>query len=249
VEDETLAQDVIRNHLTRLGSLELLGVYRTAPEALPMLESGQVDILFLDIRLPGMSGLHFLRTLPDPPLVVLTTAYAEYALESYEFNVIDYLLKPISFERFSKAVNKILDGRLYSFPADATLSTDAALAAAGQPAPAAGQGPSPVPPGDHIFIKSNSKFFRVDFQEILYVQGMKDYLKIHTPDFTLITHQTMNEIEKLLPARLFIRVHRSYLVAVRHIRTIYGNTIELGKVEIPIGVNYKDAVMEMVGRK
>lgn len=226
VEDEILAQDVIRNHIDRMGGLELAGVYRTAPEALPALQSGEIDVLFLDIRLPGMSGLHFLRTLTDPPLVVLTTAYAEYALESYEFNVIDYLLKPISFERFSKAVNKLLDGRLY--PA----------------------GPQPPPPaGDHIFIRSNSKFFRVGFSEIMYVQGMKDYLKIHTPDFTLVTHQTMNDIEKLLPSRLFIRVHRSYLIAVRHIRAIYGNTIELGKVSIPIGVNYKDAVMELVGRR
>lgn len=243
VEDETLAQDVIRNHLARIGGLELLGVFRTAPDALPLLESGEVDVMFLDIRLPGMSGIHFLQTLVDPPLVVLTTAYAEYALESYEFNVIDYLLKPISFERFSKAVNKILDGRLYPTPA---------IGAAGQSA-APGTAPTadqPIPPlGDHIFIKSNSKFFRVDFQEILYVQGMKDYLKIHTPDFTLVTHQTMNELEKLLPARLFIRVHRSYLVAVRHIRTIYGNTIDLGKVSIPIGVNYKEVVMELVGRK
>lgn len=242
VEDETLAQDVIRNHLARIGGLELIGVFRTAPEAVPLIESGEVDILFLDIRLPGMSGLHFLRTLSDPPLVVLTTAYAEYALESYEFNVIDYLLKPISFERFSKAVNKILDGRLY--PAAAVGQSAAPVAfpavAADQPA---------VSAGDHIFIKSNSKFFRVDFTEILYVQGMKDYLKIHTPDFTLITHQTMNDLEKLLPPRLFIRVHRSYLVAVRQIRSIYGNTIELGKVEIPIGVNYKDAVMDLVGRR
>jgi len=255
VEDETLAQDVIRNHLARIGGLELLGAFRTAPEALPLLESGEVDILFLDIRLPGMSGLHFLRTLPDPPLVVLTTAYAEYALESYEFNVIDYLLKPISFERFSKAVNKILDGRLYPAPGglpaggQPSVAADLSTALASDPSiPPAGD--TSVPPaGDHIFIKSNSKFFRVDFQEILYVQGMKDYLKIHTPEFTLVTHQTMNELEKLLPSRLFIRVHRSYLVAVRQIRSIYGNTIELGKVEIPIGVNYKDAVMELVGRK
>src|SRR5581483_10632562 len=147
-------------------------------------------------------GLHFLRGLADPPLVVLTTAYAEYALESYEFNVIDYLLKPISFERFSKAVDKLLDGRLY---------------------------PVPGVVGDHIFIKSNSKFFRVSFSEILYVEGMKDYLKIHTPDYTLITHQTMNELERQLPQRLFIRVHRSYLVAKGHIRAIYGNSIEVGK--------------------
>jgi DNA-binding LytR/AlgR family response regulator len=227
VEDEVLAQDVIRNHLLRLGQIELLGVYRTAPEAMVALESLDVDVLFLDIRLPGMSGLHFLRSLADPPLVVLTTAYAEYALESYEFNVIDYLLKPISFERFSKAVNKIINGRLYSLASTPVEARDE----------------------DHIFIKSNSKFFRVDFSEILYVQGMKDYLKLYTPDFTLVTHHTMNEMEKTLPARQFLRVHRSYIVATKHIRAIYGNSIELGKVTIPIGVNYKDTVMELVGRR
>jgi DNA-binding LytR/AlgR family response regulator len=227
VEDEVLAQDVIRNHLSRLGQLELLGVYRTAPEAQTALQDLDVDVLFLDIRLPGMSGLHFLRGLADPPLVVLTTAYAEYALESYEFNVIDYLLKPISFERFSKAVNKILDGRLYTRASTPTEAKDE----------------------DHIFIKSNSKFFRVDFSEILYVQGMKDYLKLYTPDFTLVTHHTMNEMEKTLPSRHFLRVHRSYIIAIKHIRAIYGNSIELGKVTIPIGVNYKDTVMDLVGRR
>ena len=241
VEDETLAQDVIRSHLARLGQLELVGVYRTAPEAATALESLEVDVLFLDIRLPGMSGLHFLRGLADPPLVVLTTAYAEYALESYEFNVIDYLLKPISFERFSKAVNKILDGRLYATASLQTPSGGQSQAASG--AESASGGP------DHIFIKSNSKFFRVGYGEILYVEGMKDYLKIHTPDFTLVTHQTMSDLEKLLPARQFIRVHRSYLVAVQHIRTIYGNSIELGKVTIPIGVNYKESVMELIGKR
>jgi DNA-binding LytR/AlgR family response regulator len=230
VEDETLAQDVIKSHLERIDAIELVGTYRTAPEALTALQTLEVDFIFLDIRLPGMSGLHFLRSLPDPPLVVLTTAYAEYALESYEFNVIDYLLKPISFERFSKAVSKILDGRLYAVPG-------------------AGREPGPLPSGDHIFIRSNSKFFRVNFSEILYVQGMKDYLKVHTPEYTLVTHQTMNELERTLPARQFIRVHRSYVVAVRHIRAIYGNSIELGKVTIPIGVNYKEAVMELVGRR
>ena len=226
VEDETLAQDVIRNHLARIDQMELTGVYRNAREAMEALDTQEVDVMFLDIRLPGMSGLHFLRSLSNPPLVVLTTAYAEYALESYEFNVIDYLLKPISFERFSKAVNKLLDGRLYSLG-----------------------GKEPPPAGDHIFIKSNSKFFRVNFSEILYVQGMKDYLKIHTPDYTLVTHQTMNELEKTLPARQFIRVHRSYLVAVGHIKTIYGNSIELGKETIPIGLNYKETVMNLIGRK
>ena len=215
--------------------MELVGVFRTGPEAMAALETTEVDVIFLDIRLPGMSGLHFLRGLADPPLVVLTTAYAEYALESYEFNVIDYLLKPISFERFSKAVNKLLDGRLYPVGAASLPQGSAGLPG--------------LPAGDHIFIKSNSKFFRVNFSEILYVEGMKDYLKIHTPDYTLVTHQTMSELEKLLPGRQFIRVHRSYLVALGHIRTIYGNSIEVGKVTVPIGVNYKEVVMGLIGKK
>jgi len=227
VEDEILAQDVIRSHLAKIGRLELAGVYRNAPEAEAALKTQEIDIIFLDIRLPGMSGLQFLSGLKDSPLVVLTTAYAEYALESYEFNVIDYLLKPISFERFSRAVNKILDGRLFS---------------------AAGKEADPFP-DDHIFIRSNSKFFRVNFSEILYIQGMKDYLKIYTPDYALITHQTMNDLEESLPARQFIRVHKSYIVALRHIRSIYGNSIELEKTTIPIGVSYKETVMHLIGRK
>lgn len=220
--------------------MELVGVFRTGPEAMTALETLEVDVIFLDIRLPGMSGLHFLRSLPDPPLVVLTTAYAEYALESYEFNVIDYLLKPISFERFAKAVNKLLDGRLYPV---------AGAGQAGGVGLPGGAAPAALPAGDHIFIKSNSKFFRVNFSEISFVEGMKDYLKIHTPDYTLVTHQTMNELERQLPARQFIRVHRSYLVALGHIRAIYGNSIEVGNVTIPIGVNYKEVVMGLIGRK
>jgi DNA-binding LytR/AlgR family response regulator len=227
IEDEVLAQDVIKSHLARIGTLELTGVYRNGPEAEAALKTGEIDIMFLDIRLPGMSGLQFLRGLKDPPLVVLTTAYAEYALESYEFNVIDYLLKPISFERFSKAVNKILDGRLFTAAAkEAYLYSD-----------------------DHIFVRSNSKFFRVNFSEIIYIQGMRDYLKIYTPDYALVTHQTMNDLEKALPSRHFIRVHKSYIISLKHIRSIYGNTIELGKTTIPIGVNYKESVMNLVGRR
>ena len=227
VEDETLAQDVIKSHLSQIGGWELVGVCRNAPEALEALNTLEVDVMFLDIRLPGMSGLNFLRTLSDPPLVVLTTAYAEYAVESYEFSIIDYLLKPISFERFSKAAEKIMEGRLFS--------------------PARKEQEKPT--GDHIFVKSNSKFFKVNFSEILYVEGMKDYLKIHTAEYTLVTHQTMNELEKTLPPRQFLRVHKSYIVALGHIRAIYGNSVELGKVTIPIGINYKETVMNLIGKK
>jgi DNA-binding LytR/AlgR family response regulator len=230
IEDEVLAQEVIKSHLQRIDRLELAGVYRNAPEAMEALQSMDVDLMFLDIHLPGMTGLHFLRTLGEPPhaidlpLVILTTAYSEYALESYEFSVIDYLLKPISFERFARAVAKVGDDRLFS----------------------AARKDKDRSPEDHIFIRSNSKFFKVNFSEIVYIQGMKDYLKIHTAEYVLVTHQTMNELEKILSGRQFIRVHKSYIVAVAHIKTIYGNSVELEKTTIPIGISYKEKVMGLI---
>jgi DNA-binding LytR/AlgR family response regulator len=227
VEDEELAQEVIRRHLQQVPSFTLVGSFRSAAEALPVLEAGDVDLMFLDIRLPGMTGLQLLRSLKDPPLVILTTAYAEYALEGYELNVIDYLLKPISFDRFFKAVDKISSGRLFAQkPADMQR-----------------------PLADHVFVKSGGKFFKVNFSEIVYIQGMRDYLKICTPDYNLLTLQTMSEMEKTLPAGSFIRVHRSYIVSISRIHSIYGNSIELGKETIPIGVQYRAAVMDLVGKR
>src|SRR5687767_8307547 len=157
-----------------------------------------------------MTGLNFLRTFSESPMVILTTAYAEHALESYEFNVIDYLLKPISLERFIRAVNKLSNGRLLTLSAKEKETSY-----------------------DHIFIRSGSKFFKVNFPEIVFIQSMKDYMKIHTSDHKLITHQTMNDMEKILPPRQFIRVHKSFIVAIDHIKTIYGNTIEAGEMTIP----------------
>ncbi len=227
VEDETLAQHVLQSHLQKIDRFELVAVCNNALEARAVLDTQDIDLMFLDIQLPGMTGLHFLRTIQNPPLVVLTTAYSEYAVESYEFNVIDYLLKPISFERFCKAVNKIVDGKLVM---QTTKEKDSQTT-------------------NHIFVKSNSKFIKVNFSEIIYIEGMKDYLKIHTQDYKLVTLQTMNDMEKILPSRQFIRVHKSYIVAVAHIKSIYGNSIESGNETIPIGISYKDKVMELVNKQ
>jgi DNA-binding LytR/AlgR family response regulator len=221
-----LAQQVIQNHLERISNFELVGVCNNAIEAKEVLNKREVDLIFLDIQLPGMTGLNFLRSLENPPLVVLTTAYAEYALESYEFNVIDYLLKPISFERFSKMVNKITDGRLFTQPAK-----------------------DKEPLHDHIFIKSNNKFFKVNFSEIVYIESMKDYLKIHTTEYKLITHQTMNEMERILPSKQFIRIHKSYIIAFSYIKSIFGNSVEMMNATLPIGINYKEKVMSFIVRK
>ena len=160
VEDEILAQQVLQNHLQQIDKCELIATCSNALDARNVLKTHDIDLMFLDIQLPGMTGLNFLRSIKDPPLVVLTTAYSEYAVESYEFNIIDYLLKPVSFERFSKTIDKIVDGRSYVKDMDEKQAATA----------------------DHIFVKSNSKFFKVNFSEIIYVKAMRDYLKIHTSD-------------------------------------------------------------------
>jgi len=227
VEDERLAQDVIKNHLEKTSRFKLVGTYRNALEAKEALAKEEVDLIFLDIQLPGMTGLNFLRSLSNPPLVVFTTSYPEYALESYEFNVIDYLLKPISFERFSKTIAKIVDGNLFKMAADDI-----------KPASR-----------EHIFIKSNSKFFRVGFSDIIYIEGMKDYLKIHSTENVIITHQTMSEMENILPSNQFIRIHKSYIIAATRIKTVFGNSVDMEIVTLPIGLNYKERIMSYIGGK
>ena len=227
VEDETLAQHVIQSHLQKIEKFELVAICNNALEAREVLTKQEVDLMFLDIQLPGMTGLHFLRSLPNPPLVVITTAYAEYAVESYEFNIIDYLLKPVSFERFCKTINKIVDGRLLTQDAKEKDSV----------------------PADHIFVKSNSKFFKVNFSEIIYIEGMKDYLKIHTSEHTIITHQTMGEMENILPSGQFIRIHKSYIVANIHIKAVFGNSVDMGKALLPIGLNFKERIMNFISGK
>lgn len=223
VEDERLAQQVVEAYIERTAQFELLAICSNALEATAILNRQQVDLIFLDIQLPGMTGLNFLRTLQKPPLVILTTAHPDYALESYEFNVIDYLLKPISYERFLKAVNKIVEGSL--------LSQKTAVE------------------NDHIYIKSSGKFIKVNFTDIIYIEGMKDYLKICTSTSNIVTLQTMNEMERLLPQQQFIRVHKSYIVSLKHIRSIYGNNIETEKLTVPVGINYKERVMQLIGKK
>lgn len=226
VEDESLAQQVIKSHLAHFDQLELVATCSNAMEAKDVLSKDDIDLIFLDIQLPGMTGFHFLSTYLNPPLVIITTAYSEYALESYEFNVIDYLLKPISLERFTKAIQKITNGRLVN--------------------PSVGEREIK---GDHIFIKSGSKFFKVNFSEIIYIQSLRDYVRIHTKGLNLVTHQTLSEIERSLPPNQFIRIHKSYIVAIDFIKTIFGNTVEIDETTLPIGNNFKNNVLQLIGKK
>ena len=189
-------------------------------EAVQILHKEKVDLIFLDIQMPAMDGLSLLKSLKNPPAVILTTAFPKYALEGYDLDVVDYLLKPISFERFLKAVNKVIDQRKGAQEEYAT--------------------------AEYLFLKVDSKLVKVNFSDIVYIEGMKDYLKIFVKEKLLVVHQTMKRIEELLPKNKFIRVHKSYIVSLGALNSIVGNMVEINGKEIPIGANYKEQLIKMV---
>lgn len=244
VDDEPLAQDVLVAHIARVPSLNLVQRSGNAMEAFGALHNNKIDLIFLDINMPVVSGLNFLRSLKDPPAVILTTAYTEYALEGYELDAVDYLVKPIPFDRFLKAVNKVI--------------TILNAKGAGGAAPVIAEEPHlPVKPQvnnisagekDYFFVKANGKLVKINYADIRYIEGMKDYLKIYCSNQAIVTHQTMKGMEEQLPSSLFLRVHKSYIVALNAIKSIDGNIIQLDidKTEIPLGSSYRDAVLEIV---
>jgi len=243
VDDEPLAQDVIAAHIARMPQLQVVQRCSNAMEAFEALHKNRTDLLFLDINMPVISGLNFLRSLKDPPAVILTTAYTDYALEGYELDVVDYLLKPIPFERFAKAVNKALQklgqqDRGLSAIIETPLPVQAPASA---PATAPAQ-----PEKNYFFIKADGKLVKLNYDEIRYVEGMKDYLKIYTTGSTYVVHQTMKGMEEQLPATKFVRIHKSYIIAVSAIKSIAGNIIHIEKGELPLGNSYKDALLGIV---
>lgn len=218
VDDEPLAADVIESFVAKMPHLQLAGKVNSATEALAILKTTKVDVMFLDIQMPEMTGLEFLKTLRNPPLVVFTTAYPNYALESYEIDAADYLLKPVSFDRFVKAVNKA-EERLKAF------------------AEAGGETP------DYIFVKADGKLVRINIEEICYVEGLKDYVIIHTMQSKVVTHNTMKNIEALLLGDdNFIRIHRSYIINLRFVKEIEGNSFRVKDQLLTIGTTFKDEV-------
>ncbi|MBI1227072.1 MAG: response regulator [Bacteroidetes bacterium] len=231
VDDEELARDLLENYIVRLPHLALLGKCRDPFEALDALSSQAVDLLFLDIQMPGMTGMEFLRTLKNKPLVVFTTAYSEFALESYNVDATDYLLKPFSFERFVQAVNKATD-----------ILALRKAAAAGPVAlePAVG---APVPKG-FILVKSEHKVHRLRYEDISYVEGMREYVAYHTPQGRILSLNSLKSLEEELPSDQFLRIHKSYIVAVDRISAIEGNQVVIGKEKLPIGASYREVVME-----
>lgn len=224
IDDEALAIKVIEDHLKNFDHIEVVATYTNPLKAYGILEQEKIDVIFLDINMPQLSGFAFIENLSYKPLVVITTAYREYAVKSYELNVLDYLVKPIPFNRFLKTINKVYQ-RVYANNA----TTDVNL----QQEP-------------HIFLKVSKKLIKVNLNDILYIESLKDYIKVITTLGDYVVHKSLTAISEELPQSNFIRVHRSYAISINKIKSIEGNTIEIANRRIPIGRNYLKVTRERI---
>ncbi|MEO8404715.1 MAG: LytTR family DNA-binding domain-containing protein [Chitinophagaceae bacterium] len=220
VDDEPLARQGMEMSIASVSSLQLRGSFSNALAASDFLRKENVDLMFLDINMPELSGLDFLKSLRDAPLVIFTTAYPQYALESYELDAIDYLVKPIRIERFLKAVNKA-ENHLRLLQQEGSSQVEKIE-------------------DDYVFIKADRKYFKIYFKDILYIEGLKDYVVIYTKDNKVITSMNIKTIAAQLPAAIFARVSKSYIVNVLHISSFDNELIYVLNNEIPLGQSYKD---------
>jgi DNA-binding LytR/AlgR family response regulator len=238
VDDEAPALLILADYIGQLPFLTLVGTTTNPIEALTMVQQGLVDLVFLDIQMPKLTGLQFLKLAGNRCKVVLTTAYPEYALEGYENDVVDYLLKPVSFERFFKAAQKAL--AQLPGPAPAPVAASGALAApvVAMAAPTTG----------HMFVKgeSKNKFLRVNHADILYIEGLSNYVSIQLPTQRVVTYQTLKELAETLPQPPFLRVHKSFIVSLNKIRMVDGNTIYIQDKEIPVGETYREHLYKLI---
>ena len=219
VDDEPLARNVIQEYAKKIPSLTIVGECDDAISAHLLLQNKQVDLLFLDINMPKLTGIEFLKTLKNPPLVIFTTAYSEYALDGFELNIIDYLKKPFSFERFCKAYFRAEELLLLKQSAQKPDIVE------NQP--------------DFLFIKSDKKTIKVKISDICYIEGLGDYIKLYLTDKKLVTNLSMKKIENLLPVNQFYRIHKSFIISLDKIESIEGNMVKINNSKLPIGNSFR----------
>lgn len=225
VDDEPLAIEIMESYVGKVEQLRLEGTFRNAISAFTFLQQHPVDLIFLDIQMPKLSGIDFLKTLKNPPKVIFTTAFRDYALDGFELEVADYLLKPIPFDRFLKAVGKVLHQ-----PVAQTTST------------------SVKQDDNYVYFKVDKKMIKVRMSEILFIESIKDYVKVKTGDKEIVTQQKISYLEESLPKENFLRIHRSFIVNREKIDAYSATDMEVGKFHIPIGRNYKNDVMRLLGK-
>lgn len=228
VDDEPLAIEILESYVSKIDQLEIAGTFRNAVSAFAFLQQNTIDLIFLDIQMPKLSGIDFLRTLKNPPKVILTTAFRDYALDGFELEVVDYLLKPIPFERFLKAVAKVLHQP--ATPAATATKTETTSA------------------DSFVYFKVDKKMIKTRMADILFIESIKDYVKVKTADKEIITQQKISYLEESLPSELFLRIHRSFIVNVERIDAYSATDVEIGKHFVPIGRNYKNDVMKILAR-
>lgn len=229
LDDEPLASQLIEDYVGRLPDLELVGVSNSPSQALSILQQTPVDILFLDIQMPGLSGFDILRPLSYKPKVVFTSAHKEFALDCYEFDVIDFLLKPVSFERFLKAI-----GKIYRFhPVVSNMIQES---------------PETKTTKEYQYFKVDKEMVKINLEDILWIESIKDYVKIHTPHKTLVSYLRMNYLEEKLPDNQFVRIHKSYIISLNQIQAVSSTYIKIQGTEIPIGRFYKAKLEEVLER-
>ena len=231
IDDEVLALELLEDNIRKVPFLELAGKCRSAFEAMEILRNEPVDLVFLDIQMPDISGIQFLKSLRKRPLVIFTTAYEKYALEGFELDAVDYLLKPFTLERFLRAVNKAREF----------------LERGRRPVTIPVQRGTKETPG-FLFVKSDYKLVKIEFREIRYIEGLKDYVKIFSGERTVITLSSMKSIEEKLPAGMFIRVHRSYIVNIRKIEYLQRNHLRIGTKNIPLSDTYREAFLRIINQ-
>ena len=227
IDDEPLAIQLLENHIAKVSFLELASTFSNPMEALISINSKPVDLIFLDIQMPQLNGIHFMQLLQNRAQVIITSAYQEYAIDGFEHNVIDYLLKPISFERFYKAVEKAHNLKNPAQKIDRSQEL--------QPAT-----------GGYIFVKVETKMVRVELDDILFIEGLKNYVSIMTKSQRIITLQVMKQLEEILPPNRFIRVHKSYIVAMDKISSIERQEITINDRIIPIGITYQEHFFKLL---
>ncbi|MEP3388162.1 MAG: LytTR family DNA-binding domain-containing protein [Reichenbachiella sp.] len=227
VDDEPLAANVLEKYIQRLDHLNLVGKAENAIQAFNLINSERIDLMFLDIKMPQITGIDFIKSLNNPPAVIFTTAYRDFALEGFEMDAVDYLLKPISFERFMKAVGKVS----VSYGSDPKLMNEVG---------------SQTITRDYIFVREDKRMKKVLLADILFVESIKDYVKIITRQDTVLTYLKMNYLEGNLPTNQFVRIHKSFIVRIEAIQGYTSTEAEVGGVTIPIGRHYKQKVLEVL---
>ncbi len=223
VDDESLSIDILQGYLARIPNVEVVATFNDPISVIDFLNENEVDFLFLDIEMPNLSGIDLLKSLVEPPLVIITSANKNYALEGYELDVVDYLLKPISLKRLVRSISKISE-IISAKINQVSISSE-----------------------EYIFLKENKRMVRVNFADILFVEGMKDYVKVVTRDKTVVSKQSLSCLEDILANRNFVRVHKSFIVSLDHVDAFSNSFIEIGLFEIPIGRSHKDKALEQLG--